>query len=193
MRREIEVQDQRRQAPEARRVQQVRTGAVIQQEVRQRLEQWKGVCVICHQAGRASHHSISRCKQSDSKAAEAERQIVQRQIVFVERVSCYKCGVPRVLCDRWTADGQFKRAGEACQFFGVLIGVVYGIKHGYPEIWKDWLQRAIVRTAERLENNDAVQRFLARPANEGGFASNELLQAFMCMTRKIEMEEQEES
>ena len=192
MRREIEVQDQRRQTPEARRVQQVRTGAVIQQEVRQRLEGWKGVCVICHQAGRASHHSISRCKQSDSKAAETERQIVQRRIVFVGKVACYKCGVPRAMCDRWTADGQFMREGEGCQFFGVLIGVVYGIKHGYPEIWKDWLRRVMGQTTERVDKDEVIERFLARPVNENGFASSELLQAFMWMTKRIEVGERTE-
>jgi superfamily II DNA helicase RecQ len=187
--REIEVQDRQRQTPEARRVQQVRTGAAIQEEVRRRLERWKNVCVICRQAGRPSDHSISRCKGSDSTAADAERKIVQRQIVFAEKVSCYKCGVPRLLCDRWTADGQFMRAGQACQFFGVLIGVVYGIKHGYPRIWKDWLQKATVRMAEGLEEDDVVKRALARPNNEGGFASHELLQAFMWMTGRIEAED----
>ena len=69
------------------------------------------------------------------------------------------------------------------------MGVVYGIKHGYPRIWKGWLQKATVRMAERLEEDDVVKRALARPNNEGGFASNELLQAFMWMTGRIEIED----
>lgn len=185
--REIEVQDRQRQRPEARRVQQVRRGAAMQEEVRRRLERWKGVCLICHQAGRASNHSISRCKQRDSEAAEAERQIVQRRIKFVNNVACYKCGIPRMLCDRWTPDGQFMRGSEGCQFFGVLIGVVYGIKHGYPEVWKDWLERTIGQTTENLDNDAAIERYLARPCNENGFISNGLLQAFMWLTRKVDL------
>jgi hypothetical protein len=46
-----------------------------------------------------------------------------------------------------------------------------------------------VRIAERLEEDDVVKRGLARPNNEGGFASNELLQAFMWMTGRIEVED----
>jgi hypothetical protein len=57
---------------------------------------------------------------------------MQRWIRYAANIVCYKCGVPKVVCQRWSADGRVP-AGEHtdCQYFGVLIGVVVGIKHGY--------------------------------------------------------------
>jgi hypothetical protein len=90
-----------------------------------------------------------------------------------------------MLCDRWTADGQHVKEGEACQFFGVLIGVIYGIKHAYPEIWNNWVRRASRQASEQLDNDEAIERFLGKPWNNDGIASNGLLQAFMWMTKEI--------
>ena len=188
VRRDIEVQDQQRQVPESRRIQQVRTSSIIQQETQRRLEQWKGRCVICYRAGRPSYHSISRCTEGDSGPAEAERARVQRSIRFAPNAGCYKCGVPRAICERWTADGQFRRDGQSCQFFGILIGVVCGVKYGYPDVWGRWVE-AMRRQGQAVGSIEEIERLLARPSKEGGTDSNELLQAFMWLTSKIGGEE----
>jgi hypothetical protein len=44
-----------------------------------------------------------------------------------------------------------------------------------------------------MEKDETIERFLARPVDEGVFAGSELIQAFMWMTTKIKAEEEEES
>jgi hypothetical protein len=157
----------------------------MQQEVQQRLERWKGWCVVCHSAGRPSYHSISRCSEPSSQPAEAERKRVQRSIKFSPDVGCYKCAVPRVICDGWTADGQSRSGSESCQFFGISIGVVYGVKDGYPGIWGRWVDM-IRRRGETVRSEVEIEQFLARAIGKGGSDDSELLQAFMWMTRRME-------
>ncbi len=111
--------------------------------MRQRLERWKGKCVVCYHAERECNHIISQCPAADSKAAEQERRVAssKRGIVFEKGVVCYQCGVPRSICERWVSDSVVA-SGQSCQFYGVLIGVVYGIKHAYLDVWRGWFERA---------------------------------------------------
>jgi hypothetical protein len=95
---------------------------------------------MCRSRNQTSAHSISRCRQEHSRQAEEERHKIQRWIRYAANVVCYKYGVPKVVCQQWSADGRVP-AGEHidCQYFRVLIGVVVGIKHGYPGVWEEWL------------------------------------------------------
>ena len=72
-----------------------------------------------------------------------------------------------------------------------MIGVVYGIKYGYREVWEEWMQRRGWGKEER-DNPDFMKRSWgrARKRGEGGEGSqgegNELLEGFIWMTDKIE-------
>jgi hypothetical protein len=55
--------------------------------------------------------------------------------------------VPRLICERWSSDGQARvydedGKGVECQFYGVLLGITYGVKHAYPGVWKRWFDKA---------------------------------------------------
>lgn len=185
VRREIQIQDQRRQTPERRRIDQVRVRGSIQEEIQQRLERWKNRCVICQRAGRASRHSMSKCSNPGSQPAEVERRRIQRTIRFGANAGCYKCGVPRRICERWTADGQFRTEADSCQFFGILIGVVCGVRYGYPSIWGEWVEK-ISRQGEVGDSVEEIEKFLAQPTSRAGLEGNGLLEAFMWTTARIE-------
>jgi superfamily II DNA helicase RecQ len=103
-RRAIAGQARRRAVPQSRRVAQVREQAEWREVLVQRLEQWKGICVPCRRYGISSTHSVSRCQQEHSRRAEEERRVVQRSIRYPGNVVCYKCGVPKVICQRWSAN-----------------------------------------------------------------------------------------
>ena len=100
---------------------------------------------------------------------------MQRSIKYAANVVCYKCGVPKVVCQRWSADGRVPAERHAdCQYYGVLIGVVIGIKYGYPIAWEEW-QRGTVRVL----GSEAV-------GEEGG---SELVHAFAWLTNRVEERE----
>ena len=92
-------------------------------------------------------HTINRCASENSVKAERERKYAQRAVKFPQSQVCFKCGVPRLICDRWSSDGRARVYDEEkreveCQYYGVLLGVIYGVKHAYPKIWKRWFEAA---------------------------------------------------
>lgn len=130
-----------------RRLQQSQDRRIWHEDLRERLNRWKNVCVMCHSRGKNSAHTINRCRLEDSMKAERERAHVQRTIKFPQSHVCFKCGVPRLMCERWSSDGRARvhdedGKGVGCQFYGVLLGVTYGVKHAYPEVWKRWSDKA---------------------------------------------------
>jgi superfamily II DNA helicase RecQ len=185
IRREVAEQARQRSVPQARRIGHVQRQATWHEELLQRLERWKGICVMCRSRNQTSTHSISRCRQEHSQQAEEERRRMQRWIRYAANVVCYKCGVPKVVCQRWSADGRVP-AGEHtdCQYFGVLIGVVVGIKHGYPGVWEEW-QRRMVRRGANIEQVEETIKVLGSEAvgQEGG---SELVHAFIWLTSRVE-------
>jgi superfamily II DNA helicase RecQ len=187
VRREIQRQDQQRHIAEGRRINQIRAGGTIQQEIQQRLERWKGRCVVCHQAGLSSWHSISKCSNRDSRAAEAERSKAQRTVKFAQNAGCFKCGVPRTICQRWTADGRSQSGTDNCQFFGIILGVVYGVKHRCPEIWEGYIER-IRQRGVVIDSVEAAVKFWGQATKRDGLEGNEGLEAFMWSTGRMERE-----
>lgn len=181
--REIQVQDQQRRVPEARRIQQVQTSAIEQTEIQRRLERWKRVCVICRQAGQSTSHSISKCQSAKGKQANEERAHVQKTIRIQSNVACFKCGIPHEICNRW--DDGFRLTNRDCQFFGILIGVVYGVKHAHPDIWAEWVQRARRRNVA-VDSDAQIMSHLGSEAKGAGTESVQLLQAFIWMTTRLE-------
>jgi hypothetical protein len=75
-RRAIAEQARQRAVPQSRRVRQIREQAEWREQLKQRLEQWKGVCVPCRGKESSSRHSISRCNQEHSKRAGKERRVM---------------------------------------------------------------------------------------------------------------------
>ena len=145
--RRLERGDRDRAQPDVRRRDDARARQEWQRGMHRRLQRWKNRCVVCHQQGRDSTHPVSRCREELGKKVERERQIVQRSIRYPSGQVCYRCGIPRTICEGWSGDGRVREVREggeqrACQFYGVLIGVVYAAKHGYPEIWQSWFEVA---------------------------------------------------
>ena len=109
---------------------------------------------------------------------------MQRSIRYAANVVCYKCGVPKVVCQRWSADGRVPAEEHAdCQYFGVLIGVVVGVKHGYPTLWEEW-QRRMQRRGTDIERAGGIVRVLGSEAvgEEGG---GERLQVLAVLVRVV--------
>lgn len=145
--RQLERRERERMQPDERRLQQSQDRRIWHEGLRQRLNRWKNVCVVCHSQGKDSMHTINRCPSEDSVKAERERKHVQRAIRFPQSHVCFKCGMPRLICDRWSSDGRARVYDEEkreveCQYYGVLLGVIYGVKHAYPGIWKRWFEAA---------------------------------------------------
>jgi hypothetical protein len=46
------------------------------------------------------------------------------------------------MCHRRARVYDEDRKGVECQFYGVLLGVTYGVKHAYPGVWKRWFDKA---------------------------------------------------
>lgn len=93
---------------------------------------------MCYRGGYDSAHPISRCPYEHSRKAERERALVQREIRFLGMHVCFRYSLPRIICDRWSEDGRAKASDEdgkerEYQFHGVLIGVIYGMKHAYVD------------------------------------------------------------
>lgn len=182
-------QARQRAVPQSRRVAQVREQAEWREVLVQRLEQWKGVCVPCRSCGISSTHSISRCEQEHSKRAEEERRAMQRSIRYPGNVVCYKCGVPKVICQRWSADGRVPvDEYKDCQYFGILIGVVIGIKHGYVQAWDEWI-RHMAQRGVRMTNAEGMVGAMGNEV-EGGESGTELVQAFIWLTERVGRKEQ---
>ena len=112
---------------------------------------------------------------------------MQRSVRFAKGAGCYKCFAPRTICQRWTADGQSLSGNEDCQFFGIMFGVVCGVKHRRPEVWAGYMER-IRRRGIEIDSVEAATKFWGQARKREGLESNELLEAFMWSTSKIERE-----
>ena len=113
---------------------------------------------------------------------------MQRSIKYAANVVCYKCGVPKVVCQRWSADGRVPAERHAdCQYYRVLIGIVIGIKYGYPIAWEEWQWR-MQRRGVDIEQAGGTVRVLGSEAvgEEGG---SELVHAFAWLTNRVEERE----
>ena len=189
--RRFERREREQAQADERRVEQARDRQAWYSKLRDRLFQWKNVCVVCYQRGDASGHPISRCQHADGKRAECERKRAHREIRYPDMHVCFRCGVPRVMCDRWSNDGR-ARAYEAngkervCQFYGVLVGVIYGIKYGYPNVWRKW-----VKIAEREAGwNGSMEGYLGQAIEAEEEYGCQVGRAFVWLTDWVREEEQ---
>lgn len=89
-----------------------------------------------------------------------------------------------MICQRWSADGRVPVDGyKDCQYFGILIGVVVGIKHANGDVWDEWI-RWMRRRGFEMTNWKEIVRVMGREAEEekGG---TELIQSFTWLTSRI--------
>jgi hypothetical protein len=81
-------------------------------------------------------HTINHYPLEDSIAAEREQAHMQKTIKFPQSHVCFKCGVPHLICERWSSDRRARvhdedGKGVEYQFYGILLGVTYRVKHAY--------------------------------------------------------------
>ena len=94
---------------------------------------------MCHSRGKNSAHTINRCPLYDSIAADRERVHIQRIVKFPQSHVCFKYSIPRLIYERWSSNGRVRVYDEGgkeveYQIYGVLLGVIYGVKYAYPEV-----------------------------------------------------------
>lgn len=181
--RAVEQIDRDRAQPDHRRREGIRDRQGWQQAMQRRLQEWKNRCVVCYSQYTNDAHPISRCLGELGKMANEERQSVQRRIRYPRGHVCFRCGVPRAICSRWSVDGQVREAetGTVCQFYGVLIGVVYAAKHAYPDVWKEW-EREVQRDP-RWKGEMGTYLGLSIQGDEG--RGCQIGRAFMWITEEI--------
>jgi superfamily II DNA or RNA helicase len=181
---ELTSQDFARRLPLVRQRQQTSTLASTLDSLRQRLERWKTVCVPCRVEGRPYRHLLRQCPVQSTAIIEQGRQQLQLRIKYAPFSCCFKCGVPQVLCDRWTADGRVQQA-QSCQFFGVLIGVVCGFRYSGYRGWQKWIEEK-QRQGRRFSNDVGLDQFLGEKRLQNGLACPELVSAFLWLTQYFE-------
>ncbi len=157
------------------------------EQIERELARWKGVCMVCMAEGRDSKHSVSRCTAGKGKLAESERQVAQGSIRFQDYSGCFKCGVPQDICESFEDNGRggFRKIpGRECQFYGVIFGILYGIKHGYGAIWNSWMWRM---REEGVDINDDRKLFtyLGRRREEFGYQSSILIWEFKWVIERL--------
>ena len=188
----IRLQDQQRTVPYARHIRQVQDSQLAEDDLQQRLEKWKGICVVCQQAGRPAYHAISRCSDPVARMADQERLMAQRRIKYGQGLVCYKCGVPRGMCRRIGGDGRVE-AGQQCQYYGVLMGTVFGAKHVYQDLWQkyeEWMRRVRTRSGEGSSEGSSEVDLVVSLGQERRYGSwdrtTNLVLAFIWLTGRIE-------
>ena len=87
------------------------------------------------------------------------------------------------MCNRSDLRGG-SQSGGAYQYYGILIGVVVGIKHGYPTIWQQWWER--IQRQEAGLDHETVVPWLGGPDAIEHFPCSRLVVAFMWMVQRIE-------
>lgn len=132
-------------------------------------------------------HPISQCSRAHSQEVNRERGHVQRSIQFPASHVCYRCGVPRIICERWSEDGQARvfgadGKGYECQFYGIMVAVVYSIKHTHRDVWDRWV--TIAKASPSWRGN--MVAFLASAISDDEGYGCQIGKAFVWMTEAIE-------
>jgi hypothetical protein len=119
-------------------------------------------CVTETDVEKVMHH-VEDCWRADTVEIITRTHDVQQYIDkhggFGGRDGCARCGMPRMICQRWQArpggSGWEEVAGEACQYKTRLAAAVMTmLMDGCPEGWdiaKEWMTRAGVRLNKEAE------------------------------------------
>ncbi|KAF2137379.1 uncharacterized protein K452DRAFT_361918 [Aplosporella prunicola CBS 121167] len=117
--------------------------------VQQLLLRWRNKCTVCWVASRPAHHGLRGC--TDRLGCHAYKEVleIERAIYFARELVCYRCGVPKIICDQWVesnaVDKNFKRSTilKGCAFPGLVLETMYGIKQARKDVWERWLERLV--------------------------------------------------
>jgi hypothetical protein len=99
-------------------------------EFRRQLEQWVGICPLCHWRGLAEQeHSIEECTQDEAvsirEVSVGIREEIRKHKLFEDFSCCMWCRVPQAICEKWQAraeGGLWEQVpGGRCQYEGTLI------------------------------------------------------------------------
>jgi hypothetical protein len=117
-------------------------------QLRKRLERWCRQCPACCLAGDFQgdvHHKTGcwdLCWRDDTdeiiKQATAMQQHIEESGGFQGRGGCFRCGVPRTICQHWqvNARGDWEEVPGKCQYRGKLVpAVVTMMTNGSDEGW----------------------------------------------------------
>jgi hypothetical protein len=159
------------------------------EQIERELAQWKGICVVCMAEGKENKHSVSHCEEEKGKMAENERQFAQKTIRYEPYSGCYKCGVPQDICQRFEDNGhggfQLKVGPDSsCQFYGVVFGMLYGIKYGYSGIWEDWMSRLRGMGVD-VEDDRKLLKYLGSRREDWGYQSSRLIWEFLWVMERL--------
>jgi superfamily II DNA helicase RecQ len=85
-------------------------------------------CGVCMGLGLAHNHSLVWCGRAESTDAIKWVKTQRSSMRYARFGGCFKCGVPQVICARWTDNGQHGwrliSKDSQCQYYSVLC-VVY--------------------------------------------------------------------
>jgi hypothetical protein len=96
--------------------------------------------------------------------------------------------VPQDICDRFEDNGLggFRtKDGGSCQFYGVVLGVLYGAKYGFRNIWDRWMLR-LSCMGINVDDNEEVFRYLARRREDWGYQSTNLIWEFLWVVERLQ-------
>jgi superfamily II DNA helicase RecQ len=123
-----ESQHDRGRAKEAE-VERTRNEQTQTRQIKSRLEEWRGKCVLCAIDGRAFDHSAWRCEHVQSCGAYATARLAQKSTRLEGKFSCTMCFTPQSMC-HWFAPHPSKAGwyvpartggGRVCPYNGMVV------------------------------------------------------------------------
>lgn len=98
-------------------------------QIKSRLEEWQGKCVLCAIDGRRFDHSAWRCEHVQSCGAYDMARVTQKSTTLEGKFSCTMCFAPQSMC-HWFAPHPGKPGwyvpsrtgqGKVCPFNGIMV------------------------------------------------------------------------
>jgi hypothetical protein len=187
--RAFQQQEQARQGPRQRMMQQRQQEYADVEWLRRQLAWWAKRCGTCAAAGDGqSDHDIRRCWRRESRSAKEAIQTIEEQIKFESFSGCFWCGVPQEICNRWERNsyGRYQRVKDGdCQYRGVLTGGLIGVALGWTEVGERWTARLEEFGVDGSEAGQTLVEFLGKKQVLETVESNNLAGEFCWVTRLI--------
>ena len=145
------------------------------------------MCVVCRGLGLDHRHVVTKCTHEVGRRAGAKVERRRRAIRFQPGRCCFKCGLPQSICNRYNEDGVFQ-PNILCQYYGIMMSVVFGLKYGFEGVEERWKQR-LETIGVKVEEESEVGRFLGQISTFGGVDCYRLMIEFKFIVDRISEEE----
>jgi Orsellinic acid/F9775 biosynthesis cluster protein D len=159
-------------------------------ELMEYLEQWSGVCPLCHLIGRAGdkEHNIKECAKDEgeeiAKAIVAREEGLQEIRAFKKIGCCGSCGLPTAICESERCP---RREGgdRQCRYKGVIIPAVVtmltkeGCREGV-EVLACWFEQGGVDQQKSME----VDEWFGREIEWNRLKIVQVVRVFYMLARK---------